>query len=90
MNTPCRRTMIAACTIAVAITLLPGCTTGRKALHAADFLPPTPHYDDATQWYITDRHADAGSQRSCRCFNTGSFLCTWMSLQTAVNLSQRF
>lgn len=59
MNTPCRRTMMAACAIAVAITLLPGCTTGRKALHAADFLPPTPHYDDATQWYITDRHADA-------------------------------
>ena len=59
MNTPYRRTMMAACTIAVAITLLHGCTTGRKALHAAEFLPPTPHYDDATQWYITDRHADA-------------------------------
>lgn len=43
----------------IAIGMLTQCRTQPKNLLSEDALPPSPNYNDTTQWYVTDRGGEA-------------------------------
>ncbi|MBQ6062882.1 MAG: DUF3089 domain-containing protein [Prevotella sp.] len=43
----------------ISVCLFAQCKDGKGHPVTTDVLPATPNYDDTTQWYVSDRHADA-------------------------------